>query len=132
MYGTEAEVWAIGVDIDPAKQVEIVEDEWGLDPASFGAMRELMLTSVLWRLDLGIERTIAAHLRGSPVESLTANIKNGGVGYVPTGKLPGSWRERLDRLMVEVREGSLVVSRDPTGPMKLLLDELAKEPRETV
>ncbi len=126
LENTGERVRTIGVDIDQAKQVEVVKDQWGLDPAYFDAMRELMLTSVLWRLDLAIDRTIATYLAGDPVEGLTANIGNGGVDYVATSKLPEAWRRRLDRLMEDVRDGSLVVSAEPKGPVKLLLDELAK------
>lgn len=126
LKNTGREVKTIGVDIDQAKQLEIVKDAWGLDPSDFDAMRQLMLASVVWRLDQLISDTIEAHLRGDPIEGVEANIANGGIGYVATANLADGQRATIDRLMDEVRNGTLEVSKDPKGPTLLLLEELAK------
>ena len=113
-------IWTIGVDVDQASQLEIVRDEWGLDPADFKAMEEVMLTSVVWRLDAAIRDTVGEFLHTGSVENSKATIGTGKVGYIPSERLSDATGGGLGELLDKVRSGEIKLAQSSVSPVRLL------------
>ena len=103
-------LWAIGVDTDfvfelPARQ------------------REHLLTSMLKRLDVGVEHVVAAQLDGTLEipSALRLGLSDGAVGYSKAGgNLQPSTIEELDRFAAAISAGGLAVDDVPTDELREL------------
>ena len=87
-------------------------------------MQTQMLTSVVWRLELGIRDAIAQLLATGRVDDVAATIANGGLGYVTTGGNLDPWLGQLETVVEQVRSEKIAIRREPTGPTPLLLDQM--------
>lgn len=97
-------LWAIGVDTDFL--FELPADQ-----------REHLLTSMLKRLDVGIERVVADHLAGTleVPGGLRIGLADDAVGYSTTGgNLQRSTIAAVDKLAAQIANGSRRVNVAPT------------------
>jgi basic membrane lipoprotein Med (substrate-binding protein (PBP1-ABC) superfamily)/DNA-binding SARP family transcriptional activator len=103
------QLWAIGVDTDFLFEL----------PAG---QREHLLTSMVKRLDVGIERVVAGHLDGSleVPSNLRVGLAEGAVGYSTSGgHLAPTTIDTVDRLAAEIADGERSVDDVPTGEVRL-------------
>jgi basic membrane lipoprotein Med (substrate-binding protein (PBP1-ABC) superfamily)/DNA-binding SARP family transcriptional activator len=100
-------LWAIGVDTDYMFELPAVH-------------REHLLTSMLKRLDLGIEQVVADYANGTleVPSSLRLGLAEGAVGYSTAGgHLGPATLATLRDLEDQIVRGDLVVDRTPTAPV---------------
>jgi basic membrane lipoprotein Med (substrate-binding protein (PBP1-ABC) superfamily)/DNA-binding SARP family transcriptional activator len=101
------QLWAIGVDTDFLFEL----------PA---AQREHLLTSMLKRLDVGVERVVAGHLDGTleVPGSLRVGLADGAVGYSRSGgNLRPSTIAAVDELADEISSGERRIDDVPRGEL---------------
>ncbi|HEX5614739.1 MAG TPA: BTAD domain-containing putative transcriptional regulator, partial [Acidimicrobiia bacterium] len=101
-------LWAIGVDTDFVYEL----------PA---AQRDHLLTSMLKRFEVGIERVVAAHEDGTleVPSTLKLGLADGAVGYSTSGDhLRASTITRLDELEAAIVRGTITVASTPTGLLR--------------
>lgn len=108
-------LWAIGVDTDSVFELPSGE-------------REHLLTSMVKRLDLVVERVVSEHVDGTlrVPSSLRLGLADGAVGYSTSGNhLRASTIDALQRLEHDITDGGLTVSRRPAAPPTLAADSPA-------
>lgn len=101
------QLWAIGVDTDFL--FELPADQ-----------RAHLLTSMVKRLDVAIERVVAAHLDDTleVPSSLRLGLTEGAVGYSTSGgQLHPATVTAVDELSARIAAGDLSVNDVPTGPL---------------
>ena len=100
-------LWAIGVDTDFLFDLP-------------GEQRPHLLTSMVKRLDVGIERVVAGHLDGTleVPGNLRIGLADGALGYSTTGgNLQPSTIASVDELSNEIADGERRVDDVPTGEL---------------
>ena len=101
-------LWAIGVDTDSV--FDLPEEQ-----------RDHLLTSMVKRFDVGIERIVADREAGTLVvpSSLRLGIADGAVGYSTSGdSLSPSTIAAVDEYEAAIAQGSVTVSASPTGLLR--------------
>jgi DNA-binding SARP family transcriptional activator/basic membrane lipoprotein Med (substrate-binding protein (PBP1-ABC) superfamily) len=115
------DLWGIGVDVDQYLEIEGVG--WA-DETVIEAVRALMLTSVIKRLDSGIAAAIGQMAESGEVDDVFLSIANDGVQYTTSGGHITPWAPRLDAAIESVKSGSMTIDRDDRSDPVYLLDEL--------
>jgi basic membrane protein A len=94
-------VWAIGVDSDQYNTS---------DPA----VRDVILTSMLKRVDVAVYEIIKAHIDGTVVGGPTTyDLSVDGVGYSTTGGFVDDIVDQLEDFKAKIISGEIVVPTDP-------------------
>lgn len=94
-------VWAIGVDSDQYNTS---------DPA----VRDVILTSMLKRVDVAVFEIIKAHIDGKVVGGPTVyDLSVDGVGYSTTGGFVDDIVDQLEAFKADIISGAIVVPTDP-------------------
>jgi basic membrane lipoprotein Med (substrate-binding protein (PBP1-ABC) superfamily) len=124
---SESKVWAIGVDVDQSKSLDVI------GPLAFPETFEIavpllqghILTSIVKRVDLGIYLATEQVLATGGVGDIDLGIANGGVDYVTTGGHINPWVAQLEAAKEAVVRGDVVIGKIPQGERPLLFELLA-------
>jgi hypothetical protein len=101
-------LWAVGVDSDFLFELPVEQ-------------REHLLTSMVKRLDVGVERIVDAYVAGDleVPSALRLGLADDAVGYSTSGgHLDSATIARLDALEADIKNGEISVSLTPTGDVR--------------
>ncbi len=92
-------VWGIGVDSDQYTM------------PMFADLKEVILTSMLKRVDVAVFEVIKGVASGSPMTGLqTFDLKRGGVGYAVSNRAVDPYRAAADSAAAKIRSGEIIVT----------------------
>lgn len=115
-------MWSIGVDSD---QVIEAKSLWWVSEEERASIEATMLTSVVKRLDLGIQRVVARFRETGTVEDVFLSLSNGGVEYTTTGGHIEPYRQQLDAAIAALSsEEDAILGVDENQEPRFLLDLL--------
>jgi basic membrane lipoprotein Med (substrate-binding protein (PBP1-ABC) superfamily)/DNA-binding SARP family transcriptional activator len=98
-------IWVIGVDVDEYLQAT-------------DQQRPHILTSVVKRIDLAVERAITDHFEGTATsDPITLGLAEGGLALATSGGFLDEIADALDDLVVQVVAGEIAVPDEPVGPL---------------
>jgi len=101
-------LWAVGVDSDFLFELPVEQ-------------REHLLTSMIKRLDVGVERIVGDYVAGDLEipSALRLGLAEDAVGYSTSGgHLDAATIAQLDALEADIKEGEISVSLTPTGELR--------------
>lgn len=107
--GQGGQMWSIGVDSDQALQTDVM---WWLDDEEKAAIRTTLLTSVVKKLDLGIQRAVSDFRTSGAVEDIFLTLANGGIVYTTTGGHIDVYQQEIDAAVEALVSGE----NTPLGP----------------
>ena len=92
-------MWGIGVDSDQYTM------------PMFADLKEVILTSMLKRVDVAVFEVIKGVASGSPMTGLqTFDLKRGGVGYAVSNRAVDPYRAAADSAAAKIRSGEIIVT----------------------
>ena len=119
-----ANVWSIGVDSDQWVEAPVFGENIGMDLEEIEFVQSRILTSVVKRLDVGIEAAISTFFETGEVNDLVLTVQNEGVGYTTSGGHLTPWTDRMDDALNAIMTGEVVVASDRETDIVYFLDEL--------
>jgi basic membrane protein A len=119
-----ANVWSIGVDSDQWVEAPVFGEKIGMDLDKIELVQSRILTSVVKRLDVGIEASISTFFETGEVNDLVLTVQNEGVGYTTSGGHLTPWTDRMDDALNAIIKGEVVVANDRETDIVYFFDVL--------